>query len=183
MTRDVRDNLFWIDLAGEADPTFKKFDWTQINLPRGSFCSIDKLELSMEYHKTCIRITHREASLRKSTSERTQDIQHTAGQTKHDSFLYKHATAGPARSRSARKKATGKASSDATGAGTESQIFSNISVWSSFIKDWKIREMMETAKGVLQCPPLPSEWPGKPYRDIDTWPLICWTVGGVLVRR
>jgi hypothetical protein len=159
MTRDVRDNLFWIDLAGEADPTFKKFDWTQINLPRGSFCSIDKFELSMEYHKTCIRITHREASLRKSTSERT------------------------ARSRSPQKKATGKASSDATRADTESQRLSNVREWSSLITDLKIGEMMQTAHGFLERPPLPPEWPIDRYLEIDTWPLICWTVGGVLVRR
>jgi hypothetical protein len=159
MTPDVRDDLFWIDLAGEEHPTFRKFNWTQSNLPDGVFCSIDKLEFSMEYHKACWRITHREAPLQKSTSERT------------------------ARSRSPQKKATGKASSDATRADTESQRISNVRVWSSFITDLKIREMMETAKGVLQCPPLPSEWPGKPYLDIDTWPLICWTVGGVLVRR
>ena len=134
MTPDVRDDLFWIDLAGEEDPTFKKFNWTQSNLPDGFFCSIDKLELSMEYHKTCCRTTHCQPPLSRSV-----------------------------------------------GVGIESTVLSNISAWSSFITDVKIREMMSTKKGVLTCPPLPQEWATDVH--LDNWPMICWTVGSFLVQK
>jgi hypothetical protein len=134
MTPAVRDDLFWIDLAGEENPTFKTFNWTQSHLPDGHFCSIDKLELSMEYHKTCCRTTHRQPPLSKSV-----------------------------------------------GAGIESTVLSNIRAWSSFITDVKMREMMQTKAGALKCPPLPPEWTIDV--DIDTWPMICWTVGSLLVQK
>ena len=160
MTSDVRDNLFWIDLAGEDIPTFKKFHWTQSDLQDGAFCSIDKLEFSVDYQKTCERITHCLAPLEKPPSGRT------------------------ARSRSPRKKATGKGSGDATRAEIECQRISDVRVWSSLITDLKIREIMVTATDVSQCrPTIPLDWPCQSHLDIDTWPMICWTVGGVLVRR
>ena len=134
MTPAVRDDLFWIDLAGEENPTFKTFNWTQSHLPDGHFCSIDKLELSMEYHKTCCRTTHRQPPLSKSV-----------------------------------------------GAGIESTVLSNIRAWSSFITDVKMREMMQTKAGALRCPPLPQEW--TVHLDIETWPMICWTVGSLLVQK
>ena len=160
MTSDVRDNLFWIDLAGEDIPTFKQFHWTQSDLQDGAFCSINKIEFSADYQKTCERITHCLAPLKKPPSGPT------------------------ARSRSPRKKATGKGSGDATRAEIECQRISDVRVWRSLITDWKIREIMVTAMDVSQWrPTIPLDWPCQSHLDIHTWPMICWTVGGVLVRR
>ena len=132
MTPAVRDNLFWIDLAGEEVPTYKTFDWTQRHLPAGQFCSIDKLEVSMEYHKFCHRTTHHQPPV-------------------------------------------------PVGAGIDSTVLSNIRGWSSVITDLKMAEIMRTKAGALKPPPLPQEWPA--HLGLDTWPMICWTVGSLLVQK
>ena len=132
MTPAVRDDLFWIDLTDE--PTFKLFNWTQNDLPENKFCSIDKLEFSMEYHKTCCRTTHCQPPL-----------------------------------------------SSSVGTKTESTILSNIRDWSNFITDVKMSEMLSTQNGVLECPPLPQDWPCE--CDLYDWPMICWTVGSFLVQK
>ena len=132
MTPAVRDDLFWIDLTDE--PTFKLFNWTQNDLPENKFCSIDKLEFSMEYHKTCCRTTHCQPPL-----------------------------------------------SSSVGTKIESTILSNIRDWSNFITDVKMSEMLSTQNGVLECPPLPQDWPCE--CDLYDWPMICWTVGSFLVQK
>ena len=68
MTPEMRDAMWWIPLPQDENSDFKHFNWTQENLPPDSYCSLDKLETSMQYQQGCYRITHCKAPTSQATA-------------------------------------------------------------------------------------------------------------------